>query len=108
MNRSKVGSASVVAINVAGNDIGPFYVAADVPTRLFIKNRGGTQVQLAFDASAVNGSGAATSSSDRYELEAGDTVALIVAPGQSVYAVGIGAGRVTWAASDALPLDGVA
>lgn len=101
MQRSKVGSVTVVAINLIGNRaVGPFYTAGAYPVSLYIRNRGGVEVQLAFESNAVNGAQAPQSSSDRFELDTDEDITLIVAPGQSVYAVGVGQGRISWHAAD--------
>jgi len=101
MQRSKVGSITVVAINLVGNRaVGPFYTAGDNPVSLYIRNRGGVQIQLAFESNAVNGAQAAASSADRFEVDPDEDITLTVAPGQAVYAVGVGQGRLSWHAAD--------
>lgn len=102
MQRSKVGTVSVRAINQSPNQsIGPFYTAGESPVRLYVRNRSGVQIQLAFESNAVNGSSAAASSADRFELDEGEDITLYVAPGQAVYAIGAGQGRLSWHAADA-------
>lgn len=105
MNRSKVGSVTVSALGIANTNVGAFYAAGKVPVRLVVLNVGATQIQIAFDSSAVNGAAAATSSSARFELPAGRDFTFVLAPGQEIFAVGVGVGRLTFAASDALPAD---
>lgn len=106
MQRSKVGSITVPAINLVGNRaVGPFYTAGAVPARLYVRNRSGVQIQLAFESNAVNGSAAAQSTSDRFELDEDQDITLYVAPGQSVYAVGAGQGRLSWHAADVAYID---
>lgn len=101
MQRSKVGTVTVQAFNAATNrDIGPFYTAGAVPVRLYIRNRGGVQLQLAFESNAVNGASANQSSADRFELDEAEDITLFLAPGQSVFAVGMGQGRLSWHAAN--------
>lgn len=102
---SKVGSVTVSAITPGTNsDIGAFYAAPDVPIRLTVLNVGGTEVQFAFDSSAVNGSQAAASTSDRFQLPAGREFTFLLAPKQMVFAIAVGGGRITFHANEALPL----
>lgn len=106
MNRAKVGTVAVPTIDPTTNqDIGAFFTAPGVPTRLFIRNVGGTQIQLAFDSSAINGANA-TSSGDRHELPPGERVTFTLQPGQQVFAIGVGVGRLTWHSSDARYFEG--
>ena len=101
MQRSKVGTVTVQAFNSAPNrDIGPFYTAGAVPVRLYVRNRSGVQIQLAFESNAVNGANANQSSADRFELDEEDDITLYVAPGQAVFAVGMGQGRLSWHAAN--------
>jgi hypothetical protein len=82
--------------------LGPFYTApADSWIRLLVRNVGGNPVYLAFVTSAANTTNVTT---DRYELPAGTSDAIVLAPGQFICAVSPGGSRLTYAASVALPI----
>jgi hypothetical protein len=97
---STFGVVSVATIPAP--TLGPFYVApSDSWIRLLVRNVGGNPVYLAFVTNAANTANVTT---DRYELPAGMSDAIILAPTQLVCAVSPGGSRLTYAASVALPV----
>ena len=93
------GTISVVT--VPASNVGPFYTApSDAHMRVLVRNRGGTLIFIAFESSAVYG---VTVTAARFELPAETSEVFILQPRQSIFAISVGAGRLSYSASEALP-----
>lgn len=95
------GTVDVVQAPAPAARIGPFYTAPDgVPMRVLVRNVGGSEIFLALLPAAITGNiGTAV-----FRLPAGTSESFPIAGRQSMYAVSSGAGgRISWAASEALP-----
>jgi len=102
MSNTQTICGVVTVVTVPANGVGPFYTApSTVAMRVLVRNLGGTVIFLAFESSAVNG---VTATSQRFELPAGLSEVFILQPRQSIFAVGLGPGRLCYTASEALPI----
>lgn len=76
-------------------------IAAKTPMRLLVRNASGTLAFLAHEASTLQD---VTTTSGAYQLPAGQEDVFVLAPGQGVWAVGVGAGGfLCYALSEAIP-----
>lgn len=77
--------------------------AADLPMRVLIRNVGPTLVFLAHQASSLQGA-IGFAASEVFQLPAGVSEVIVLAPKQGLYAVSQGAGgQLSFATSEAVP-----
>ena len=102
MAPSRVGTVSVPGI--ATNSPAGFAHANLRPLRVAVHNVGGAPLRLAFESASLGSSSSDTV--DHYQLPIDKQQVFIVAPGQTLYVVAVGAGgNLTYTSSDALPFE---
>lgn len=101
MKPSRVGTVAAPAV-ATNNPVG-FVNAAEVPLRVAVHNIGGITLRFSYESGSL---GSTTADGvDHYQLVVGAQQTFIVAPRQTLYAVGLGGGGFfTYTANEALPL----
>jgi hypothetical protein len=104
MMQSLFGTTEVRSSPAAANNIGPIVAAPDkTAVRVLVNNIGPVDVLIGLTTTAV--AGTATGSQGNFRLQAGRDFVFVLAPRQTLYAVGIGnGGRLSYAVSEALPI----
>lgn len=103
MNQSLVRTVTVPGVPT-GNPAQLAVAMPDRPMRVLVDNVGAVGVRLSFTSSALGG--VTAEAVDHYQLQVTKSQVFILAPGQKLFAVGIGAtGAVSIHTSDALPFD---
>lgn len=100
MKESRVGTYQLQAIG--SRNTATLATAADVPLRVVVRNIGSVSMVIAHTSNALAKVGAAT---DVYLLPPDRDATFVLAPGQGLFAAGIGLnGRACIAVSEAIPL----
>ena len=104
MNNSTLNSLNVPAVGGVTGAQAPatLYKAAAVAVRMVVTNIGGNTIFLAHDPSTLSNSPVFAGT---YQLQKAAQLVVVLAPGQGLYAAGLGAGgEVSIACSEALPV----
>lgn len=104
MLQTLFGNSEILTSPAAANNIGAFVTAPDkIAVRVLVANVGA--VPLAVGATPAAVAGNAVNTGANFRLPAGRSEVFVLAPRQSLYAVGIGGGgRVSYSISEALPM----